>query len=363
MSQAAPAVQPAAAAPVIVTRSRRSTLWAAIGAVVVIAVLAYLPYAVYSGTTSLLVNFFILLISASMWNLLAGYAGLVSVGQQAFIGLGSYLVLIVGLHGADPFFGLPVAAVGCGIIGLIVWWLLSRLRTGYFAIATWVIASICYLIIIRFPSLGGGTGEPLSGMPNISAKLLNAYIYWVSLAVTVIMLIVVYAVLRGRLGLVLTALRDDETGARSVGVRVGRAQLLVFVIAAIGCGLSGGLELISQPFVQPVAAFSVSWTAQMIFACLIGGIGTIEGPIVGTIVFFALQQWLSGYGTWYFIVLGAVAIAVAIWAPRGLWGLISERFHLRLFPVGYWLWPPGQAPRSPLARLAPRRREEPGAPA
>jgi branched-chain amino acid transport system permease protein len=340
-----------------VTRSRRSVVWAGVAAVAAIAVLAYLPYLVYEGTTSLLVNFFILLIMASMWNLLAGYAGLVSVGQQAFIGLGSYFVLIVGLRGIDPIAGLPLAIVASGVVGLLVWWLLSRLRSGYFAIATWVIASICYLVIIRFPSLGGGTGEPLSGMPDISATVLNADIYWVSLAVTVIVLIVLYAVLRGRLGLVLTAVRDDETGARSVGARVSRAQLLVFVIAAAGCGAAGGLEIISQPFVQPNAAFSVQWTAEMIFACLIGGIGTIEGPILGTIVFFALQQWLASYGTWYFIVLGVIAIAVAIWAPRGLWGLISERLGIRLFPVGYFLWPAGQGgERRPALLPFPRRR-------
>jgi branched-chain amino acid transport system permease protein len=355
--QSAGEQQAAIAAPAVrVTRSRRSTLWPAVGAVVVIAVLAYLPYVVYEGTTSLLVNFFILLIMASMWNLLAGYAGLVSVGQQAFIGLGSYFVLIVGLHGVDPFIGLPIAALAAGLVGLVVWWLLSRLRTGYFAIATWVIASICYLIVIRFPSLGGGTGEPLSGLPKVSNTLLNAYTYWVALAVAVIALVGIYAVLRGRLGLVLTAVRDDETGARSVGARVSRARLLVFVIAAVGCGAAGGLELISQPFVQPTAAFSVQWTAEMIFATLIGGIGTIEGPILGTIVFFALQQWLSSYGTWYFIVLGAVAMAVAIWAPRGLWGLISERFNIRLFPVGYWLWPAAQATESGSAGLSFLRR-------
>ena len=362
MSEVTAAAPTVATPPVRVTRARRSTLWVAIGAVVVIAVLAYLPYEVYSGTTTLLVSFFILLIMASMWNLLAGYAGLVSVGQQAFIGLGSYFVLIGGLNKIDPFLGLPVAALASGVVGLIVWWLLSRLRTGYFAIATWVIASICYLVVIRFAALGGGTGEGLSGLPDVSATLLDAYVYWVALGVTVIMLITVYALLRGRLGLVLTALRDDETGARSVGVKVARAQLLVFVIAAIGCGAAGGLEIISQPFVQPNAAFSVQWTAEMIFACLIGGIGTIEGPIVGTIVFFALQQWLSSYGTWYFIVLGAVAITVAIWAPRGLWGLFSERFNIRLFPVGYWLWPAGQQTRPGLARLPFGRRPEGGEP-
>jgi ABC-type branched-subunit amino acid transport system permease subunit len=333
MTQLAPLQSP----PIKVTRSRRSALWAGVGAIVVIAVLAALPYIVYAGTTSLLVNFFILLIMASMWNLLAGYAGLVSVGQQAFIGLGSYFVLIVGLHGLDAFIGLPIAVAGAGLVGLVAWWLLSRLRSGYFAIASWVIASVCYLIVIRFPSLGGGTGEPLPGLPSVSDTLLNAYTYWVALAVAVLVLAGLYAMLRGRLGLVLTAVRDDETGARSVGARVTRAQLIVFVVAAAGCGAAGALELLSQPFVQPTAAFSVQWTAEMIFACLIGGIGTIEGPILGTIVFFALQQWLANYGTWYFIVLGVVAISVAIWAPRGLWGLISERSGLRLFPVGYWL--------------------------
>jgi ABC-type branched-subunit amino acid transport system permease subunit len=354
--QAAAQVAAVTGPDVRVTRSRRSPLWPALGAVVAIAILAYLPYLVYAGTTSLLVNFFILLIMASMWNLLAGYAGLVSVGQQAFIGLGSYFVLIVGLHGIDPFIGLPAAALGSGVVGLVVWWLLSRLRSGYFAIATWVIASICYLIVIRFASLGGGTGEPLPSMPTVSNTLLNAYTYWVALAVAVIVLVSLYAILRGRLGLVLTAVRDDETGARSVGARVSRAQLLVFVIAATGCGAAGGLEIISQPFVQPTAAFSVQWTAEMVFACLIGGIGTIEGPILGTIVFFVLQQWLASYGTWYFIVLGAIAIAVAIWAPRGLWGLISERLHIRLFPVGYWVWPAGQAAGSGSPGLRLRRR-------
>jgi ABC-type branched-subunit amino acid transport system permease subunit len=325
-----------------VTRSRRPALWSLVILVAAVVILGYLPYLVHSGTTSLLVQFFAVLTMASMWNLLAGYAGLVSVGQQAFIGLGSYFVLIAAQHGLDPFAGLPVAVIACGIAGLLVWWLVSRLRSGYFAITTWVIASVCELIIIRYPSLGGGTGTLLQGFPNISQTLLGAYIYWTSLAVTVIVLGGVYLLLRSRTGLVLTALRDDETGARSIGARVSRTQRLVFVVAAAGCGAAGALLIISQPFVEPTAAFSVSWSAKMIFVTIIGGIGTIEGPILGTIVFFVLQQTLSQYGTWYFIILGLVAMAVAIWAPRGLWGAITDRLEIRLFPTGYWLWPAGR---------------------
>jgi branched-chain amino acid transport system permease protein len=311
----------------------------------VVVVLAIAPYIVFSGTTNLLVNFFILLIMASMWNLLAGYAGLISVGQQAFVGLGAYLVLIVASHGTSPFTAIPLATIGCGILGLPIWWLVSRLRSGYFAITMWVIASVCELVISQFSSLGGGTGTALPGLTS-NPTLLTADTYWATLAVTVAVLAVIYGILRSPLGLVLTAVRDDEAGARSAGARVSRVQLIVFMVSAAGCGAAGTLYIVSQQFVVPTAAFSVQWSAEMIFITIIGGIGTIEGPILGTIVFFVLQQTLSHYGTWYFIVLGIVAMTVAIWAPRGLWGLISDRLGIRLFPVGYWLWPPGDRTRS-----------------
>jgi len=343
-----------AAAQPRVTRSRRSTLWAGLAALVLVAVLGYLPYLVYAATTNLLVDFFSLLIMASMWNLLAGFAGLVSVGQQAFIGLGAYFVVILANHGTSPFLAIPVATIACGAAGIVIWWLVSRLRSGYFAITMWVIASVCMLIVIQISSLGGGTGIALAGLTQ-SPTLLSAYTYWATLAVTVAVLGGVYALLRSPLGLVLTAIRDDEAGARSVGVRVSRAQRLVFLVAAAGCGAAGALYAISQQFIVPSAAFSVSFTAEMIFITIIGGIGTIEGPIVGTIVFFVLQQTLSQEGTWYFIILGLVAMAVAIWAPRGLWGLISDRLGIRIFPVGYWLWPATERER-PARGLALLRR-------
>ncbi len=336
-----------------VTRSRRSTAWAGLAAVACVAVLGYLPYVVYSDTTNLLSNFFLLLIMASMWNLLAGYAGLMSVGQQAFIGLGAYFVVIVASHGSSPFLAIPEATIAAGVVGLPVWWLVSRLRSGYFAITMWVIASVCELIIIQVSTLGGGTGIALQGL-NQSPKLLTAYTYWAALAVTVVVLAAAYLLLRGRLGLALTAIRDDETGARSIGARVSSVQRTVFLVAAAGCGAAGAIYAILQQFIVPSAAFSVDFSAEMIFITIIGGIGTIEGPIVGTIVFFVLQQTLSQDGTWYFIILGLVAMAVAIWAPRGLWGLASDRLGIRMFPVGYYLWPRGES--RPRFRLAPAKR-------
>ena len=328
-----------------VTRSRRSVAWTGVGALAVVVVLALFPYLVYSGTTTILVQAFIVLTLASMWNLLAGYAGLVSVGQQAFVGLGAYFVLILAIHGASPFAALPVAALGCGVAALPMWWLVSRLRSGYFAIATWVLAATIMLIIEKFSSIGGGTGMPLPGLAGLSPALLTAYTYWAGLAVTVVAMAAVYVLLRGRLGLVLTAIRDDEVAARSSGARVGLARLLVFVVAGAGCGAAGALLAISQLQVQPSAVFSVQWTAEMAFATIIGGLGTIEGPIIGTAVYIVLQQTLASYNAWYLIVLGLVAIVVALYARRGIWGLVDTHLSVRLFPVGYWLRTPGDVDR------------------
>ncbi len=320
-----------------VTRSRRNVAWTGAGALIVVVVFAFFPYIVYSGTTAILVQAFIVLTLASMWNLLAGYAGLVSVGQQAFVGLGAYFVLILALHGLSPFVALPISAIVCGVAALPMWWLLSRLRSGYFAIATWVLAATIMLIIEKFSSIGGGSGMPLPGFAGMSPTLLTAYTYWAGLAVTVLALVGVYLLLRGRLGLVLTAVRDDEVAARSSGARVGLARLLVYVVAGIGCGAAGAVLAISQLQVQPSAVFSVQWTAEMAFATIIGGLGTIEGPILGTAVYMVLQQTLASYNAWYLIILGLVAILVALFARRGLWGLVDEHVHIRLFPVGYWL--------------------------
>jgi branched-chain amino acid transport system permease protein len=342
-----------------VTRSRRNTLPSGIGALVLIVVLFAFPYYVKSGPLGIMVQGLIVLTLASMWNLLAGYAGLVSVGQQAFFGLGAYFVLIPAMHGITPWFGLVIAAVGAAVCAVPLWWLVARLRLGYFAIATWVLASVVMLVIEQISSIGGGTGEPLPGLSGMQPAVLTAYTYWAALAVAVLAIGGVYLLLRSKIGLTLTAIRDDERAARSSGVRVGLARMGVFIVAAAGCGAAGGVLAIEQLQVVPGTSggvFSVQWTAEMAFAVIIGGIGTIEGPILGTIVYMVLQQTLQSYNAWYLIVLGSVAIAIALFARRGLWGTVVDRFNIRLFPVGYHLWAPSEGQRRkrrPAAHAAP----------
>ena len=329
--------EPAAEAPIRVTRSRRSMVGVVIAGAVLILVLVYLPFLVFSSTTDTLVNAFILLTMASMWNLLAGFAGLISVGQQAYVGLGAFFVVIFAQHGVDPFVAVPLVVLACAVLALPISVPLLRLRGGYFAIATWVVADTCQLIVGRIPSLGGGTGVTLPGLFGLDPNILTARTYWLALAVAVVGLGAIYLTLRSRLGLVLTAIRDNEVGAASVGARVLTAKRTVYIVAAAGCGAAGAVLAISQLGVEASSAFSVGLAAQMIFVTVIGGIGTIEGPIVGTAVFFVLQQSLARYGAWYLIILGLVAMAVALWWPSGIWGAISERLPFRIFPVGYWL--------------------------
>jgi len=131
-----------------VTRSPRSTGWLAGVALVVVVVLAFMPELASQADTSVLVNFFILLTMATMWNLLAGYAGMVSIGQQAFVGLGAYGVFVLADNGFNPVAAIPVAAVICGVLALPISLLVFRLRGGYFAIATWVVADAASLVIL-----------------------------------------------------------------------------------------------------------------------------------------------------------------------------------------------------------------------
>jgi branched-chain amino acid transport system permease protein len=321
-----------------VRRSQRSSLWLIPVAVILVAALGYAPYIVTESSTNTLVDFFILLVLGVMWNVLAGFAGLVSVGQQAYIGLGAYAVLYMAQHGIDPFLALPLAILVCAVAAVPVSFVVFRLRGGYFAIATWVVAEVFYLVTIRFSSLGGGTGSSLPDL-NFSATVLAALTYWASLTVAVVALLAAFLLLRSRLGLALTAVRDSEVAAASVGVRVPRAKRIVYSLACAGAGGAGGLMIISNLNVQPsdtVGVYGIKWSAYMLFVVLIGGIGSLEGPILGTIVFFVLQQTLANYGAWYLIIVGVVAVTIAVYLPRGLWGMLDRR-GIRLFPVGYWV--------------------------
>jgi len=276
---------------------------------------------------------------ASLWNLLAGYAGLVSVGQQAYVGLGGYVLFAAAiLLGLNPLLALPLAGIVGAVVALPVAALLFRLRGHYFAIGTWVVAEVFRLIAAQLSALGGGSGTSLPAGIVVamapSRQLREFLMYWIALALVVIVLAAIVCLLRSRYGLALTAIRDNELAARTNGVDVRSTKLVVYVLTGFGTAMVGALIFLQKLRISPDTAFSVNdWTAFVIFITVIGGIGRVEGPIIGTIVFFLLRQLLADLGSLYLLMLGAVAIAVMLFAPKGIWGLLVERFGWQLLPL------------------------------
>ncbi len=323
-------------------RVERSTRTSRIGLSVMGALalaLISLPGWASPATMRLAVEIFYYLALAEAWNLLAGYAGLVSVGQQGFVGLGGYAFafLTILVH-MPPLIALPLAGLVAAIVAVPTALVIFRLRGAYFAIGTWVVAEVFRLVALQFYSLGGGTGTslPASVVLAVSANRATREIilYYIGLGLGLGSIVLVFLWLRSRHGLALTAIRDSETAAASVGVNNQRSKLAAFVIAAALTGTVGALAYLLKVRISPGAAFSVvDWAADVIFIVVIGGIASIEGPIIGTLVFFGLRWLLADYGVFYMITLGATAVAVMLFAPRGIWGLVSARFELQLFPV------------------------------
>ena len=306
---------------------------------VALVVLAVAPYWGDRQMLRLLAEIYAFVALASLWNLLAGYAGLVSVGQQAFVGLGGYVLFALAiLLGVHPIAAILIAGPIGALIAIPVAALIFRLRGAYFAIGTWVVAEVFRLLASQVSVLGGGSGISLPAAVVVamapSRQIREFEIYWLALTLTVIVLGAIVILLRSRHGLALTAIRDNELAAQSNGIDVWRIKFVVYVLTAFGTAMIGALIFLQKLRISPDTAFSVNdWTAFVIFITVIGGIGRIEGPIFGTIVFFLLRQTLADLGSLYLLMMGAVAIVVMLWAPKGLWGMIAERLGWQALPL------------------------------
>lgn len=311
---------------------------AATGALLgIVALLAVVPAVLSANATDKLTTLLIYVILAVMWNALAGYAGLVSVGQQAFFGIGAYAAIQLSTHGVTVYLALVLAGLIAGAVSIPVSLFTLQLRGGQFAIGTWVVAEVFHLLVNLDTSIGGVTGISLIALNDYSADDRRAYNYWLTLGTGAVLLAIVFVLLRSRTGASLQAIRDDEDAAASVGVGVLTRKGIVWVLAATGCGAAGALWLATSITFQPNSYFNVQWTAYMIFMVIVGGLGTFEGPIIGAILFFVIQDQFGESGVWYLVGLGAAAVLFALLMPRGIWGSIEERFGVRLMPVGYRL--------------------------
>lgn len=324
-----------------ITRMTRAARLFAIPAALVVLLLVAAPWWAGRAEMRLMGELFLYLSLASLWNLLAGYAGLVSVGQQAYVGFGGYMLFaLTMLGGLHPLAAIALAGLLGAVVSMPVAALIFRLRGAYFAIGTWVIAEVFRLGFAQLSALGGGSGTSL---PADIVRMLaqgraarEATAYWLALGAALAVTAIIYLLLRSRRGLALTAIRDNELAARSLGIDIWRTRFAVYVLVSALTAVVGALIFLQKLRISPDAAFSVNdWTAFVIFIVVIGGIGSIEGPIIGTLIFFALRETLADLGTIYLLVLGAVAIVVMLRAPAGLWGFVRDRFDISLFPLGY----------------------------
>ena len=311
-------------------------LAARILAAALVLVLASVPAWGDPSVERVLGEFLVYAALATLWNLLASYGGLLSVGQQAFVGIGGFALYgFAVLAGVPMLLALPLVAL-VGLVAALPMGLLSlRLSGPYFAIGTWAIAEILRLTVLLFPSLGGGSG---SSLPSDVQHTLGAtrdvrasVVYLVAFAVAAGSVGFTYFLLRSRWGLGLRALRDSTVAAEAVGVAVKPLKIALFCIVGMITSLVGAVVVMQKLRVAPDPQFAVvDWTAFVIFMVVIGGYGTIEGPLLGAALFILLRELLADFGTVYQIVLGVIAIVMMIAARKGVWGLSDGA---RRFPI------------------------------
>lgn len=301
-------------------------------AVIVLAVAALLTLPLWA--TRYVVNVWLLICIfvalASMWNLLAGYSGMVSLGQQMFIGLGGYTLAVMSLY-YDV--SLPLAVLLGGLTSTILAVVISvpvfRMKGVYFAIGTWVIAEALGISFSNWGYVKYGMGLFIQPAYRVSMSA----IYYSAALLAIGSVALVHFLLRSNLGLALMAIRDDDVASQAMGVNIFRCKFICFLISAFVTGTLAGVLYLNAVFIQPFDAFGIGWTVKLLFIVIIGGIGTVEGPIVGAVIFVLLQQFLSEYVGYNLIILGIITIAVIFVAPSGVVGTLQERYRLALFPV------------------------------
>ncbi len=317
----------------VLRQSKSSRIALSLSGLIVLVLLS-MPWWAESGLIRSTIELCCYIALAQMWNLLAGYAGLVSVGQQAYIGAAGYAMFVLAnKFDVDPYLASVLCLAIPALLAVPAYWLLHRLDGPYFAIGTWVVSEVCRLFTSTFDYVGSGSGMTLRAMSRYTLEQRELGTLWLAVAMLLITVGGSYLLLRSRYGLALTALRDNPVAAASQGVDVRRLRWLIYLAAAIGTGMVGAVYYMSALRISPAAGFDGNWSNLCIFIVMVGGIGTIEGPLIGALIYFAADRLFGRYGATYMVVLGLMTLGVALYARQGLWGLWSQRVDAPWFPI------------------------------
>jgi len=278
-----------------------------------------------------LFSYWLVFVIATMGlNLTVGYAGQKSLGHAAFFGIGAYTVAILMKAGFSFWFGLPVAMLGCFVVGLGLGFPALRVQTIYLAFATLGFNTAVWLVMRNEEWLTGGT----FGINNIARPSLFGYTldgalpyYYFILVVTLILGALLWRLLSSPWGKAFTALRDNPIRAESLGINVQAYTLLSFAIGAVFAGVAGALFASLVQFIEP-APFAVGASIMMYLMVVLGGPGYFFGPLLGSAVGVLLPEWLRFAQAWYLFVFGAAVVLLMLWLPDGLLS-IPDRIRSR----------------------------------
>ena len=303
----------------------------ATAAVVATALVIATPWFVAEGDMRLMIEIFAVFAFAQGWNFLAGYVGIMSFGQQLFIGLGAYcLFLASNWTGLNPFLILPLSFVFSALFAAAISPFVFRLRDAYLAISIWVIAEIVRSFISQRDWLGSVSGLPLVATREMERFVVATSSFYYAGALALISIFGLYYLSISRLGLALAAVRDNEGTAGAISINVWWTRFFGFVLGSGFTGLAGAVYYMSVFHVEPGGAFDPNWMVIMLFIVIIGGVGTIEGPIIGTAIYFLFRAWFAGTGNLYLMLLGAAAVLVMLISPSGIWGIIKSKLGIDL---------------------------------
>lgn len=260
-------------------------------------------------------GFFIAAGLAISWNLVGGIAGQFALGHSMFVGIGSYSVAVVSVNsGVSVWAAVVLGGVLSALLATLSAALFLRMRGAYFSVATMGLALIMTAIVVVSPSLGATAGIILPGDLPVNDLVL----FYVSGGLALAAMVTSLVIRDSPFGLALMAVRDDETAAAESGVNPLIVKCLVMAISGSLAGLFGGLVALQKLTVEPYSAFSMLWTIQMIMMSVIGGLGSVAGPIVGAAVVFFIQQALDELPVWNLLITALVLIVIIRLAPGGL---------------------------------------------
>ena len=293
-----------------------------LGWVIIIGFFAWAPHSGFMTTTYffLMIKFICLCLS---FNLIAGYVGYISFGHVAFYGIGGYVTAIIASKTSlinHPYFCILLGGLGSAIAGYLLGLVLLRLKGAYFAIATLALNEALKVIMFNLPeSFSGGTfGIPLPKIRDAMSA------YYLMLGFTVLSLIAIILIVKSRFGVTLKAIREDEEGAMAMGINAPKYKIWAFTISTFIIGMAGAIDLRFIGYIYPEAAFYIETNVEVIAMTMLGGLGTIFGPVIGAVTLYIIEDIV--WAKWPFshlIVLGGVLVLLVMFMRRGILGFIE----------------------------------------